>query len=369
MTRKAIRVNAIRVVQDRKHPLYMFVLSAAELEEIANVQRLVRDDDGEIDGYQRTEVKRHVAAILDYLNSNRGAVLFPHALILALTSPISFAGAGGAGTSEVGTLTIPIGKEGAKPALIVDGQQRSIALSKARRRDFPVPICAFQANDLETQREQFLRVNSTHPLPRGLVAELLPHVSSTLPSRLASKRIPAALCESLNRDPRSPFVGLIKRPSYDSADRRRAVVSDSVLIGILHESFASASGALFPYRNVATSTVDFEGAKKVLYTYWGAVKSTFPEAWGRPASQSRLMHSAGLKAMGKLMDRVMATADLDDPKFEIRLRRDLARIKPKCRWISGSWEALGGLAWNELQNVPSHVRMLTEHLQRTYLAG
>jgi hypothetical protein len=81
------------------------------------------------------------------------------------------------------------------------------------------------------------------------------------------------------------------------------------------------------------------------------------------------MHSAGLLAMGKLMDRAMSAATVD-ARLDQRLRRELAKLKPKCRWTGGTWEELsGGLAWNELQNVPSHVRMLTEFLQRVYLAG
>src|SRR5690349_5435817 len=224
MTNKALHVGALRVVQDKKHPLFMFVLTADQLAGLTDVSRISRTSDGEIEGYQRGEVKRHVAAISDYLNSNRGLVLFPHPPILALTRPVSFT-ASIASTkgeaAEVGVLTIPVAAKNGKPALLVDGQQRSLALAKARRRDFPVPVCAFQATDLDTQREQFLRVNSTHPLPRGLIAELIPHVRSVLPPKLALRQAPAALCEELNRDTRSPFRGLIRRPSYAAAERRR----------------------------------------------------------------------------------------------------------------------------------------------------
>ena len=34
----------------------------------------------------------------------------------------------------------------------------------------------------------------------------------------------------------------------------------------------------------------------------------FPEAWGRPPTESRLMHSAGIEAMSLLMDRIMSRA-------------------------------------------------------------
>ncbi len=367
-----IRVNALRVVQDRKHPLFMFVLTAKQLDELAEVRRVGRSASGELEGYQRAEVRKHVGAITDYLNSGRGMVLFPHALILALTKPVAFSAVDGDETAaggELGILTIPVPPSGGKPAFIVDGQQRSLALARAKRRDFPVPVCAFQATDVDTQREQFLRVNSTHPLPRGLIAELLPHVRSTLPRHLAVRRAPALLCEALNRDPESPFYDLIRRPSQIAALRKRAVVSDTALAKMLQESFDTPNGALFAYQNVATGHVDLDGARRMLNTYWGAVKATFPDAWGRPPRESRLMHSAGLRAMGKLMDRAMASARLDDAKLDQRLRRELARLKPRCRWTAGEWEELDGLAWSDVQNVSSHVRMLTEFLQRAYLAG
>ncbi|MDB4962524.1 MAG: hypothetical protein JWP01_2523 [Myxococcales bacterium] len=373
MTRGAtLQVSALRVVQDRKHPLFMFVLTANQLGELTEVSRLGRTADGDLEGYQRGEVRRHVGAITEYLNSNRGYVLFPHALILALTKPVEFTAASGVGKgdlSQAGLLTIPLATKHGKSALLVDGQQRSLALAKARRRDFPVPVCAFQATDLDTQREQFLRVNSTHPLPRGLVAELLPNVKTTLPARLAARQAPAALCELLNRDPRSPFHGLIRRPSYAASVRRRAVVSDTALMKVLEESFSTPGGALFLYRNLATGEVDMEGAAKVLFAFWNAVRATFPDAWGQSPRESRLMHSAGLRAMGKLMDRAMATANTDDPKLEQRLKRELAPLKTRCSWTSGSWEDLDGLDWNGIQNLPSHVRMLTDFVQRVYLAG
>ena len=81
------------------------------------------------------------------------------------------------------------------------------------------PINAFIADDIELQRDQFLRVNNTKPLPRGLITELLPQVSSVLPSAMEAKKLPSALCDLLNTDDASPFKGLIIRSSmtYGSA--------------------------------------------------------------------------------------------------------------------------------------------------------
>jgi len=50
----------------------------------------------------------------------------------------------------------------------------------------PYPLGRFLADDVEVQRDQFLRINSAKPLPRGLITELLPEVSTVLPAHLAA---------------------------------------------------------------------------------------------------------------------------------------------------------------------------------------
>jgi DGQHR domain-containing protein len=363
------------LVQDRQHPLYLFALKPDELFQIADISRVSRDGSGDLIGYQRPEVRKHVQNIVEYLNSNSGQVLFPNTLILALSSAVRFVQVRGPkvegdGVGEAGTLILRMPRPGErKPAWIVDGQQRALALSRARQSDLPIPVSAFIADDLETQREQFLRVNSSKPLPRGLISELLPQVSTVLPPTLSARRAPAALCESLNRDPSSPFCGLIRRSSADRRQRKGTVVSDTALIQVLQESFGSPNGCLFAYRNLATGETDFERIQRLLHVYWSAVRDTFPDAWGLPPTQSRLMHSVGLKAMARLMDRVMSTADVDDRSLLNRVKKELAPLRTKCHWTAGNWEELGGLRWNEVQNIPAHVRMLTNHIQRLHLNG
>jgi len=353
---RIIRRRALRVEQCKGHPLYLFCLTGDEILSLADISRVSRDDAGTLIGYQRAEVKRHVQDIVDYLNSDQ--VLFPNSIILAVSSRVKFiAGRGpriGDGLVVSGTLEIPVprGKE-RKPAWIVDGQQRALAISKSKRRNLPVPVNAFVADDIEIQRDQFLRVNNTRPLPRGLITELLPEVSTPLPATLEAKKIPSAICELLNSNEHSPFYQLIRRASISGESKKHAIISDASIITIVQESISSPSGCLFPYRNLATGETDFDGIWKILVAYWTAVQSTFPEAWGKPPTKSRLMHGAGLRAMGRLMDRVMSS--------------ELKVIVPVCRWTSGRWDELDDLPWNELQNVPRHIRMLSSFLIRAYV--
>ena len=365
---RVLRRPALLVQQNSKYPLYLFTLTGEELDQIADIARLDRDEAGRLIGYQRGVVEKHVRNITEYLNS--GDVLFPSSIILALCSEVRFTRHKSPetrdGFSVSGTIEIPLVANGGKPAWIVDGQQRAMALSRSSRKHFPVPVNAFVAVDSATQREHFLRVNSTRPLPRGLITELLPELATVLPPTLAARKIPAALCEMLNRDPESPFRGLIRRASTPPGLRRQAVVADTGLIKVLESSLNLPSGCLFPHRNIATGETDFERIREILLVYWNAVRDTFPDAWGLPPSKSRLMHSVGLRAMGRLMDRIMGSLDPAAPKAPHLVRQQLDRVAPICHWTSGRWEELG-LKWNELQNVPSHLRILSNVLVRSYV--
>jgi hypothetical protein len=184
---------------------------------------------------------------------------------------------------------------------------------------------------------------------------------------MATRQLPSALVDMLNQDKDSPFRGMIRRASTRPEEKTRAVVTDTSLVEAIRESVESPSGVLFPYRNIATGTTDTEGIRRVLLAYWGAVRKTFPEAWGKSPNKSRLMHGVGIRAMGRVMDRVMTHVRDDDPRAQERAAQELALIAEKCQWTSGTWEDLG-VAWNDLQNTPRHISALSNYLVRTYLA-
>jgi DGQHR domain-containing protein len=313
-------------------------------------------------GFQRREIRSHVAAIAEFLQS--GPVLFPNAIILAISCDVEFKQARGptpAGAGDLvqsGTLSIPIRPEGERAAWIVDGQQRSLALAQAKRADLLVPVVAFVSSDIETQRAQFILVNKAKPLPSRLIDELLPEVGALLPRDLAARKAPSELCGLLNRDPKSPFHRLIKRES--ETGNEGAVVTDSALVQAIQANLKPPLGALSQFRTPAGS--DVPAMYRALVTYWGAVKDAFPDAWGRPPTESRLMHSAGIRAMGALMDQVLLRADATMSPDE-DVRTSLQRIAPHCRWTEGQWEGLGW-SWNDLQNTSRHIRQLSEHLVR-----
>ena len=64
--------------------------------------------------------------------------------------------------------------------------------------------------------------------------------------------------------------------------------------------------------------------------------------------------------MGVLMDRIMPRMHLTENVSE-EVEKCLRRIAPYCSWTDGTWEGIG-LQWNEIQNLPRHIKALAEYL-------
>jgi len=365
---KSLIVRALKINQTEKYEVFSFFLEAKDVLDIADISRVKRDKEGKLIGLQRNEVKQHVKEITKYLDNDD--VLFPNAITLAINEEIHFTKIRGPKInsdrySTAGTLEIPIMNNGFKPAWIVDGQQRALALSQCNKPNLPIPITAFVAKDLEVQREQFIRINKTKPLPKGLIDELLPTVTSILPSDLSNRLIPSRITEVLNFEPKSPFYGLIKKTSTENDERFTPIITHNSIIDILKTSIRNYTGCLYPYVDPEGNDTDYDSMLSILYIYWGAVKKVFPEAWGIPPVQSRLMHGVGIHAMGGLMDLIMRNINPKDRKSESRIIKELEKIRPYCHWTEGDWSEID-MKWNELQNISAHKRILARHIIKIY---
>ena len=365
-----IVLRALHTTQGEGLDVFAFFIKGSDIVKIADLSRLGRDDDESLKGFQRPEIRSHVKGIADYLS--KGNVLFPNAIILAMSPQVRFVASrgtkstGDAGLSQSGTLTIPIYSEGQRVAWIVDGQQRSLALAQVRKYEIVVPVVGFVSDNLNMQREQFILVNKAKPLPNRLINELLPETTGiTLPRDLAARKVPSEICNLLNRDPSSPFFKLIKRPS--DKGHSTAVITDSAIVTMVRNSINNPLGALAPYKSSGREGADVETMYRLLTNFWSAAKAVFPQAWGKDPKQSRLMHSAGIIAMGVLMDRIYArlSGNEDDLKA---VQQELSRVVSSCKWTSGTWESLG-LGWNEIQNTPRDIKKLQDALVRAYTVG
>ena len=90
--------RALKVLQSDDTPLYLFTLAAEEVDLVADVARIGRDEAGKLIGYQRPEKQKHVKQIQEYLDSEDP--LFPNGLILALPPEVKFKSSRGPTTTR-----------------------------------------------------------------------------------------------------------------------------------------------------------------------------------------------------------------------------------------------------------------------------
>ncbi|WP_404314146.1 DGQHR domain-containing protein DpdB [Prescottella equi] len=351
-----IRVPAIEVKQGERR-IYCFAVDGKKIHDFATVSRIHRDDDGALDGYQRPEVLSHIKAIRRYLESD-GAML-PNAVVLAFDSRVVFEPVRRRSAVDYavpGELVIPVDEglaEEDKPALLVDGQQRSAAIRDADLGEFPVAAVGFIANSEEEQRSQFILVNNTKPLPKGLIHELLPDTEGYLPPKYARRQLPAQVMIRLNGDPEGPFYQKIAMPTSPAGD-----IKDNTILKMIENSLYD--GALYQYRNAEDGTGDVDQMVLHLTAFWKLVEDTWPIEWKLPPRKSRLTHGVGIQALGYVMDALTEGVVPEDFNG-VRIDNKLAAIGDIAAWTQGVWD-LGPddqRRWNALQNTPNDVKLLT----------
>ncbi len=346
--------------------LYSFAIEGRLLSTVAAVSRVKRDDDRSLQGYQRPEVLSHISEIRKYLESKDA--MLPNAIVVAFDGRVRFQPSRGrsldGAKARHGTLVIPITPDmpdADKPGWIVDGQQRVAAIGSSNLETFPVFVVAFVARDDEEQREQFILVNATKPLPKGLIYELLPVTKTKLPSSLSRRRFPAALLECLNFDEDSPFEGLIRTPTCPEG-----VVKDNSILRMLENSLSD--GILYWFRDPTTGEGDPGKMLSIVKDFWWAIRDLFPAAWGESPRHSRLMHGAGIVSLGMLMDAIAESYRREGMPTREVLGNEIEPLRDRCAWTSGHWEFRSGerRRWDEIQNTSKDVTLLSDHLLSEY---
>ncbi len=363
--KKVLKLPALKIKQGEGKEVISFAVDGKIIHNFAAISRLGRNDTNELKGYQRPEISNHIMEIRNYLETEHPMI--PNALVLAFDKRVKFTPTLKVSKKESkdpipGTIKIPIDdcwSDKDKPGFIVDGQQRSAAIRDARVEHFPIFVSAFITGNDDEQREQFILVNSTRPLPKSLIYEMLPMTTELLSSQFQKKKFPARLMNRMNNDPESPFHGIIKTTTNPTG-----VVQDNSILKMLENSLND--GILFNHSIHAEGedidTLENDMAKS-LYRFWGSVKTCWPEAWGLQPRKSRLMHGVGIVSMGHVMDYVC------DEEKDVGLSEKLSRINISlssiCKWTSGYWTfSDGDQKWNSLQNTHPHIKMLTALLLR-----
>lgn len=365
--RESLRRRALRLAHSGGNDVFLFSLCPADLLAIAAPSLDQSQSLGDL--LKQPVVRQHVNSIRAGLGEENALMLTT--IVLGLTPDVRFRSSRGPdvsdGLSTAGTLEIPLQtRAGRKPAWLLDGYYRVLALGENERSDFAVPVCAIVADDPALLRQQFDRIHNTRPLPPEIPDLLFPRGTVPISPRLGPQELPDAVCNWLNNDPESPFRGLVGAKKEAKGAQFPAL--RAALRAVVAEALSSPYGGLFPYRNIATGETDVNGLCNAVKTYWSAVKAVFTDAWGKTPKTSRLMHPVGIRTMGRLMNRVLPAIDLSaDDRLQQTIAQ-LEKIRPVCHWTAGVWEELDGLRWDKVEATPRHVNLLSNFLVRAYLA-
>ncbi len=295
-------------------------------------------------GFQRPQIAGHIREIRDYLE--KPEAILPNPIVVAFIDRIKIED-----EDENGQCTITIDLRDGPPGLVVDGQQRLSALSQVVGKDFQVFVSAVVCPDEAELRRQFVLINNTRPLPKSLIYELLPTVSG-LPRRLSDRSVAAELAAKLNFDGDSSLKGLIYQHTNPSGIIRdtaiQRVIINSVSDGVMRELIREPNG-----RDLCFDLVS---------EFYRAVQYVFRQEWdGHSPKTSRLVHGAGIMALGYVME---VLALLDGARSWQEFSKGLGCLIGRTAWTSGDWDFGGGdrRHWKSVQNVNRDIVSLAQYL-------
>lgn len=337
------RFKGVRAQQASEHDVFSFAATPNEILEFSEIERVGRDEEGHLKGFQRHQVASHIRDIRDYLQ--RDDALLPNAIILAFLDGVTIKDLG------EGIVEIVIDATESKPGFVVDGQQRLSALATMAKPGFQVFVSALICKDYNELRQQFVLINNTRPLPKSLIYELLPTVDG-LPERFTSRKFAARIIDLLNFLPNSSLFGEIKQHTNP-----RGVLSDMAMQKFVMNS--ANDGAIRSFMKFD----DFEGRSiELINNFFHAVRVVFKSEWeGLAPRSSRLKHGAGLVSLSFVMELLYSDQGTTSKEGFIK---GLKLLKPHTAWTSGEWHisATDQRHWNGIQNTPTDIGLLTKYL-------
>lgn len=338
------RYKAIRANQAPGHDVFVFAAKPHDVLAFAEIERVGRKDDGQLKGFQRHQIASHIKEIRDYLA--RADALLPNAVIVAFIDGVNVT------SDQAGVLDITIdASNGARPGFVVDGQQRLTALSGIEKLDFEVFVSALVCKDYNELRQQFVLINNTRPLPKTLIYELLPEVEG-LPERYTARKFSARIVDRLNFTRGSSLCGAIRQHTNP-----KGVLSDTAMQKIIMNS--ASDGAIREFVQFGDRE---DRAYHLVDEFFAGVREVFAPEWeGMSPRQSRLVHGAGLVAMGFVMDQLFSREEASERD---QFAQALRLLHPYTAWTSGQWRLneFDVRPWNGIQNTPVDIDSLTRYL-------
>ena len=329
---------------------FAFASTATEILKWATIER-THDTPG---AAQRLKNTAHIKTIQAFINASDENII-PTAITLAV-KPGTFS----LEEFEVEDCELPEGvslaylklkrfnKEN-KPALIIDGQHRVLALDDLPEQPTLLVCAMLGADDLERALHFVVINNKTKRVPtdlvKAIVAELKPTQRDKLKSRLTKVGITlgnyAVALDVLNSEQFSPFKGLLDWDINRKGDRR---IKPNALEGSLRAIMADLN---------SNEGIDVDDAVQILSAMWRGVRDSWNASkvkWNASSKQvskhSKLVDKAGLVAVTeflvKRLNMMAEEAELDPT--------DIVAVEKYCnKAMSAIPSRFWLMEWNEKQ--------------------
>lgn len=251
--------------------------------------------------------------------------------------------------ASLAQLSIKAFKDDDKPALIIDGQHRILALAELKEQPTLLICAMLGADDLERALHFVVINNKTKRVPadlvKAIVAELTQKQRDTLRKRLAKVGITlgnyAVALDVLNSETFSPFKGLLDWDINRKGNRR---VKPNALEASLRAIIADLH---------TSEDIDVDDAIQILAAMWRGVRDSWNIAgvkWNAahskdPSKHSKLVDKAGLVAVTEFLVQrlnLMTEEGLD--------ATDVVEVEKYCKKVMASIPSRFWLMeWNEKQ--------------------
>jgi len=341
--RKRLVFNAVMAQQSKTHKVLSFAATAEDIHCFAQINRIGRDGQGKLSGFQRPQIATHIREIKDYLD--KPDAILPNPIVVAFIRGVTITPVSGS------IVKVTIDVSNGPLGLVVDGQQRLTALAQISGKVFKVFVSVIVCADEAELRRQFVLINNTRPLPKSLIYELLPGVDK-LPHRFEGRSLAAEITDKLNYSSLSSLKNQIRQHTNpagiinDTAIQR--VIMNSLNDGIMRDFMREPDG--------------MERCLRLASEFYEAVKKVFPEDWwGHTPKTSRLVHGAGIVALGYVME---VLAVLEGARGWEEFAHGMGCLAGNTAWTSGQWDFGGGDVrhWRAIQNVNKDINTLAQFL-------
>lgn len=331
-------------------PFFAFASTASDVLEWAVIER-TKDKPG---AAQRLKNNAHIKTIQAFINASEENII-PTAITLALKpgtyklEEFSVTDCEMPEGATLAQLTLKRFGKDDKPALIIDGQHRILALDALDEQPTLLVCAMLGADDLERALHFVVINNKTKRVPadlvKAIVAELSPNQRNQLKTRLARVGITlgnyAVALDVLNSEDFSPFAGLLDWDINREGKRR---IKPNALEGSLRAIIADLQ---------TSEEIDVDDAIQILAAMWRGVRDSWDNAefeWtaahkSDATKHSKLVDKAGLVAVTEfLIERLnmMSEEGLDTT--------DIVEVESYCKRVMSAIPTRFWLMeWNEKQ--------------------